>query len=50
MERELWLVLYKLARDCDPAPWWATTTFFRPGGRGGVPLGGAPRPTDLLGL
>lgn len=28
MERELWLVLYRLARQCDPAPWWAVTEFF----------------------
>lgn len=50
MERELWLVLYELARQCDPAPWWAVTEFFRLRGRGGLPLGGAPRPTHLLGL
>ena len=50
MERELWLVLYKLACDCDLRPWWAVTKFFRLRGRGGVPLGGHPRPTDLLGL
>jgi Transposase DDE domain len=28
MERELWLVLYKLARECDPAPCWELVTFF----------------------
>jgi len=27
MERELWMLLYQLARDCDPQPWWAVTTF-----------------------
>jgi hypothetical protein len=28
MERELWLTLYKLARQGDPSPWWALTRFF----------------------
>lgn len=50
MERELWLALYKLARECDPAPWWAMTRFFRLGDRGCLPLGSHSRSTDLLGL
>jgi hypothetical protein len=28
MERELWSVLYKLARECDPAPYWELVKFF----------------------
>lgn len=28
MERELWLVLYKLARACDPTPYWELVRFF----------------------
>ncbi len=28
MERELWLALYKLARECDPAPSWELVRFF----------------------
>ena len=28
MERELWLALYKLARDRGSSPWWALTKFF----------------------
>jgi hypothetical protein len=28
MERELWLALYKLARECDPAPYWEIVKFF----------------------
>lgn len=27
MERELWLALYKLARSCDPAPYWELVTY-----------------------
>ena len=50
MERELWSALYKLARDCDPAPWWAVTVFFRFGDRGRLPLGCRSRSTDELGL
>ena len=50
MERELWLVLYRIARECDPRPWWAVTQFFRLGDRGSVPLGSDPRSTDVLGL
>lgn len=46
MERELWLALYKLARDCDASPWWAVTTFFRLGDRERLPLGGHSRSTD----
>ena len=50
MERELWLVLYKLARDCDPSPWWALTKFFRLGDRERLFVGGCSRSTDNLGL
>ena len=28
MERELWQALYKLARECDPAPYWELVRFF----------------------
>ena len=50
MERELWLALYKLARDLGASPWFAVTKFFRLGDRGRLPVGGDPRSTDLLGL
>ena len=29
MERELWMLLYALARRCDPRPWWSLDKFFR---------------------
>ena len=50
MERELWIALYKLARDVDPAPWWAVTTFFRLGDRERLFVGSGSRSTDPLGL
>ena len=28
MERELWLALYRLARRCDPAPYWELVRYF----------------------
>lgn len=28
MERELWILLYQIARGCSSRPWWAVTTFF----------------------
>jgi hypothetical protein len=28
MERELWMALYKLARECDPSPYWEIVRFF----------------------
>ena len=50
MERELWLTLYKLARDCGAAPWWALTKFFRLGDRERLFVGRRSRSTDKLGL
>ena len=50
MERELWLALYKLARDCGAAPWWALTKFFRLGDRERLFVGRRSRSTDKLGL
>lgn len=28
MERELWVALYKLARECDPSPYWEIVKYF----------------------
>lgn len=39
MERELWSALYRLARACDPAPYWLNVTFFRLRDCRGVPVG-----------
>jgi hypothetical protein len=50
MERELWLALYKLARNCAPPRWWETVVFFRFRGRGRVLVGRAARATDGLGV
>jgi hypothetical protein len=50
MERELWLALYKLARDCGSSPWWALTKFFRLGDRGRLPVGGVARSSYRLGV
>lgn len=50
MERELWLALYKVARECDPAGWWVTTKFFRLGDRERLSVGGASRSSDALGV
>jgi hypothetical protein len=50
MERELWLALYHLARDCDSSPWWVLTKFFRLGDRGRLLVGSRSRSTDMLGL
>ncbi|WDI40016.1 hypothetical protein [Bremerella sp. P1] len=50
MERELWIALYKLARQCDANPWWAMTKFFRLGDRERLLVGGYSRSTNLLGM
>jgi hypothetical protein len=50
MERELWSVLYKLAWDCDPVLHWLPAGFFRLRDRWCLPLGGAARTIDKLGV
>jgi hypothetical protein len=50
MERELWLVLYKLARKLGGSPWFTVTKFFRLADRGRLLVGGDPRSTNELGV
>lgn len=50
MERELWIVLYKLAHECAPAHPWELVDFFRSRDRWCVPVGGAARTIDQMGL
>jgi hypothetical protein len=48
MERELWIILYQLARGCDNAAWWQLGKFFRLRDRGSLLVGRTPRSTDKL--
>ena len=50
MERELWLRLYQVVRNLDPAPCWLLGKFFRLGDRGRLFMGGDSRSTSSLGL
>jgi hypothetical protein len=50
MERELWKVLYQLARSCEVFHWFRVEIFFRFHDRGRLLLGSTPRSTCGLGL
>ena len=50
MERELWLILYKLVRVCGSSPWWENSKFFRLGDRECLPLGSHSRSSHGLGV
>src|SRR5918999_1488134 len=50
MERELWKLLYQLARTCEEFHWSRVDIFFRFDDRGCLLLGSDPRSTSGLGL
>lgn len=50
MERELWKLLYQLARDCEDFHWSRVEVFFRFDDRGCLLLGSDPRSSGELGV
>jgi hypothetical protein len=50
MERELWKLLYQLARTCEDFHWSRVDVFFRFHDRGCLLLGSAPRSACELGV
>jgi hypothetical protein len=50
MERELWKLMYQLARDCEDFHWSRVEVFFRFDGRGCLFLGSTPRSACGLGV
>jgi hypothetical protein len=50
MERELWKVLYQLARECEEFHFSRVDVFFRFDDRGSLLLGSAPRSSGGLGV